>query len=141
MNYHTQYDRAPDQGLATDLVDYLTKDIGRGGVIVDRAGQVDEDRAESFAGAATRQEMVRQHTAAFSEEHDVDDLADAARDVAREHLDGMWVAGIHVSNPGNPHIHIAEAGGEDELWMDRQDIEALRSDLAGRLGEPYGDLS
>lgn len=140
MNFHTQYHRNPTAEQSDDLVEYLAKDVGRGGFVVDRAGRVGEQRIKAFAKAATRQEMIRQHTAAFADEHDLEDLAGAARDVAREHLEGNWLVGIHTSNPGNPHVHIAQTGSEDELWMDTADIRELRSDLANRVGEPYGDL-
>jgi hypothetical protein len=139
MNFHTQYQRDPTAEQAEDLVEYLAKDVGRGGFVVDRAGRVEKDRVEAFAMAATRKEMVRQHSAAFANEHDLDALAAAGREISREHLEGNWLVGIHTSNTGNPHIHIAQAGSEDELWMDTDDIRQIRSDLATRLGESYGN--
>lgn len=137
MNYHTQYTR--DTGaIAGDLADYLGKD----GVVVGRSGEVlTPQEVDDFAAAAEREQMVRQHSAAFADEHDPDDLANAARAVAREQLGGQWAVGIHSSNPGNAHIHIAQAGSTADCWMDESDITAFRDALASRLGESIGEGS
>lgn len=137
MNYHTEYTRDTG-GIAGDLADYVAKD----GIAVGRSGEVlTRSEVEDFAAAAEREDMVRQHSAAFANEHDLDELADAARAVAREQLSGQWVVGVHNSNPGNPHVHIAQAGSTADCWMDGSDITAFRDDLASRLGESIGEGS
>ena len=83
--------------------------------------------------------MARFHTISFGSDHSVEELAEGAQRVAKEELGGEIEVGIHDSNPNHNHIHIAEAGDYDDLYMDRSDIDRVRSALADEFGESIGD--
>lgn len=138
MNFHTQYKRSPNFDDALALAEYTVKDQTRGGAAKMPSGHsVDDDDLQGWASWASRQDMIRSYSAAFSEEYEVSELATAASSLAKEQLQGEWILGVHTSNSGNAHIHIAQAGTESQLFMDGNDIERLRRDLATKMGEPY----
>ena len=138
MNFHTQYQRAPNFEDAMALAEYTVKDRNRGGIAQLPSGHsVDNADLQGWASWASRQDMIRSYSAAFSEEYEVSRLANTASNVAKEQLEGEWIIGIHTSNSGNAHVHIAQAGTEQQLYMDRQEIDRLRTDLAEKMGEPY----
>lgn len=120
------------------LAEYTVKDHARGGAAKMPSGHsIDADDLQGWASWASRQDMIRSYSAAFSDKHEIGELVTAASSVAKEQLQGEWILGIHTSNSGNAHIHIAQAGTESQLYLDENDIERLRRDLAEKMGEPY----
>ncbi|MFB6253060.1 MAG: hypothetical protein ABEI06_00455 [Halobacteriaceae archaeon] len=141
MKFHTQYRRNPSREQARNLTEYIANDRHRGGIVVDRAGEITDEDINGFALYASRCHLIRLHTATFRETYEPKMLANTGRAVARNYLDGLWLVGVHVSNPENPHIHIAQAGTTQEVWMDPADIREVRSAIADRVGESCGELS
>lgn len=139
MNYDVTAVWQPDAGEVGDMVDYLADD-GR----VSTASGLDADGAaiEGFIEVGDGSTLSRLHSFGFSEDWDPDDLADAAGGLARNHLDGEVLVGVHTANDGHNHVHIAEVGSRSECWMETSDIHRVRSDMADRFaGEQIGSDS
>jgi hypothetical protein len=131
MNYDVTAVWQPDAGKVGDMVDYLADD---GRVSTGSGLEADGAAVEGFVAVGEGSTLSRLHSFGFSADHDPDDLADAACRLAREHLDGETLVGVHTENEGNNHVHIGEVGSRSECWMDTGDIKRVRSAMADRFG-------
>jgi len=130
MRYELQYQRNPADDLGDRLTDYLADD----GMVVGPSGLVAGDREqEGFADFVSKQDMARLHTITFEDDYPPDEISEGIREVARQHLDGEFLIGIHDSNPKNNHAHIGHAGDESELWLESDDIREIRKDIVSHF--------
>ena len=136
MNYQTKYRSNPNKVLAQNLIEYVD---GDGMTFAPTGVESSQRQLDGFRDFAAKSEMMRFHTVSFSEDHSVDELLDGVRQIVHEELDGEIEIGIHVSNQGNNHIHLAQAGDYSELYMDRDDIKRVRVALADQFDESIGN--
>ena len=143
MNYKTTYRRNPGGAGAAKLTRYVSR--GPNGMadgsatVTDQRGHelVFED-VERFQEFAAESEMSRQHCFAFEDEHDPDALIEDTAKALDGELDGEYVIACHEDSE-NPHIHVAEAGAESDLYMEAEDIGSVRSSVADATGESIGE--
>ena len=138
VQYRTEYRRDPGPAEASKLVNYVARgDVGR----VERAAGVRATAADvdGFQRVATNAEMTRLHSFTFLEDRSPEALTDGIRNILQKHLNGSYLVGVDTDNEGNNHLHIAEAGDREELFMDRDDIAALREAVGERFGEDLAD--
>jgi|AntDeeMetagen681_2_1112603.scaffolds.fasta_scaffold09844_2 hypothetical protein len=136
MNYETTYRRDPDPAAAAKFVNYL-----RGGSSIIRRGagppatDADLDR---FRELVADSEVSRHHVFAFTENYDAEWLADQVADPLRDQLGGTFMLGVHTDTDHN-HVHVAQAGREEECFMDRDDLDRVRRSVASQVSEPLGE--
>jgi len=94
---------------------------------------------DGFQRIATNAEMTRLHSFTFLEDRTPEELTAGVRDVLQERLDGTYLVGVDVANDGNNHLHVAEAGDREELFMDRADIAEFREAIGERFDEDLAD--
>ena len=138
VQYRTEYRRNPRPSDAAKLVNYVARgDVGR----VERAAGVRATPADvdGFQRVATNAEMTRIHSFTFLEDRAPENLTDGIRSVLRDHLSGSYLVGVDIENDGNNHLHVAEAGNREALFMDRDDIAAFREAVGERFGEDLAD--
>lgn len=138
VQYRTEYHRNPGPADAAKLTNYVARgDVGRvertTGV---RATSTDID---GFQRVAANAEMTRLHSFTFLEDRAPEELTTGIRDVLQDRLKGTYLIGVDVANAGNNHLHVAEAGDRDELFMDRDDIATLREAVAECFDEDLAD--
>ena len=138
VQYRTEYQRNPGPADAAKLANYVARgDVGR----VERAAGVRATPADvdGFQRVATNAEMTRLHSFTFLENRAPEELATGIRDVLQERLNGTYIVGVDVANDGNNHLHIAEAGDREELFMDRTDIAEFREAVGNQFDEDIAD--
>jgi|GEM_PF-6932010 hypothetical protein len=138
VQYRTEYQRNPGPADAAKLANYVARgDVGR----VERAAGVRATPADvdGFQRIATNAEMTRLHSFTFLEDRTPEELTAGVRDVLQERLDGTYLVGVDVANDGNNHLHVAEAGDREELFMDRADIAEFREAIGERFDEDLAD--
>ena len=138
VQYRTEYQRNPDPADAAKLVNYVARgDVGR----VERAAGVRATPADidGFQRVATNAEMTRLHSFTFLENRPPEELTTGVRDVLQERLNGTYLVGVDVANDGNNHLHVAEAGDREELFMDRTDIAEFREAVGNQFDEDLAD--
>ena len=143
MNYKTTYRRNPGGAGAAKLSRYVSRGPngmadGSATVADMRGHELTFEDVERFQARAAEAEMSRQHCFAFEAEHEPDDLIDATTDALDGELDGEYVVACHQDSE-NPHIHVAEAGAESDLYMEPEDIGSVRSSVADATGETIGE--
>ena len=138
VQYRTEYQRNPDPADAAKLANYVARgDVGR----VERAAGVRATPADvdGFQLVATNAEMTRLHSFTFLKNRAPEELTTGIRDVLQERLNGTYLVGVDVANDGNNHLHVAEAGDREELYMDRTDIVEFREAVGERFDEDLAD--
>ena len=138
VQYRTEYLRNPDPAAASKLVNYVARgDVGR----VERAAGVRATATDvdGFQRVAMNAEMTRLHSFTFLEDRSPEELTDGIRSILQERLSGTYLVGVDTANEGNNHLHVAEAGTQEELYMDRDDIAALREAVGERFDEDLAD--
>ena len=138
VQYRTEYQRNPDPADAAKLANYVARgDVGR----VERAAGVRATPADvdGFQRVATNAEMTRLHSFTFLENRPPEELTTGVRDVLQERLSGTYLVGVDVANDGNNHLHVAEAGDREELFMDRTDIAEFREAVGNQFDEDLAD--
>jgi hypothetical protein len=143
MNYKTTYRRNPGGAGAAKLSKYVSRGPngmadGSATVADSRGHELKFEDVEGFQASAAESEMSRQHCFAFADEHDPDALIEATTDALDGELDGNYIVACHTDTE-NPHIHVAEAGAESDLYMKPQDIGSVRSSVADATGESIGE--
>lgn len=134
VQYRTGYRQNPGGQEAGMLTNYVCRgDVGR----VERASGVTASSGDvdAFEALASGSDLARLHSFAFAEDRAPDVLASEVRGVIADHLDGSYLVGVDVESEGNNHLHVAQAGDWDEVYMDHEDIAAIRSDVADAVGE------
>lgn len=90
----------------------------------------DQDR-EHYHRIGSGQEVSRLYSVAFANEHDHEEIAERAQSVAKKHLGGQVLVGIHDGGEDtNSHLHLGEVGSRDECWYTIEEYRAFRRDLA-----------
>ena len=138
VQYRTEYQRNPGPAAAAKLTNYVARgEVGR----VERAAGVQATGADvdGFQRVATNAEMTRLHSFTFLEDRTPEELTDGIRSVLRDRLDGSYLVGVDIENDGNNHLHIAEAGNQDDLYMNQDDIAALRQAVGEQFDEDLAD--
>lgn len=136
MNYDVRGERNASVDRCQDMVRYLAKDDL---VFTAEGFLADESERFAFGEYASSQARTNFHSLGFEHPHDRADLDEATRSAAAEHLGGDYLVGVHWSNPGNSHVHLAQAGSIDETEMGADAIRAFRSAVCDRLdGEQIG---
>jgi len=127
MHYRTDYELRPTAEQAYKLKNYVA---GNAELVVTQAGLEADDRdLGAFAKGASHAKETRQHTISMAREHDIEDLAERARAVAKDALDGNWMVGVHVpDDDANQHLHIAEfshqeRGTDFDIYEVRDQLE------------------
>jgi hypothetical protein len=138
VQYRTEYRRDPGPAEAAKLVNYVARgDVGH----VERAAGVQATTADidGFQRVAVNAEMTRLHSFTFLDDRSPEELTAGVRSILQDHLDGTYLVGVDIANEGNNHLHVAEAGDREELFMDRNDIATLRETVGERFGEDLAD--
>lgn len=142
MILKTSYRKRDEKGSPVEqLVDYLNKSQG----LMNRCGcEMDESAKQRFVEATAECDMGRLLT--FSPDNqDLSDkeLSRATRRTMGEFLEGKYSAdylfAIH-RDTDQPHTQVAVAGNEDDLHMDREDIEKLQQSALEEFREEEMEL-
>lgn len=136
MNYHANFESHPRAEAAGKLVNYVSAG-GDARVVDPRGMDVSEQALDDFRARTIGAESSGMHSFSFSDEHDPDELIEAARETLPDHLDGDYLIGVH-EDTGKAHLHVAEAGSRDELYQPRDEMMDFRSDVADSVEETIG---
>lgn len=136
MNYDPSHVANPGMGAAARLVGYVSQG-GDAKVVDSRGVSVSEDELLGFRASAAQSDSTAMHSFSFADDHDPDELLDAAHETLPDHLDGEYLIGVH-EDTDKAHLHIAEAGTRDELYHPATAVTALGNDMADATNEVYG---
>ena len=120
----------PNGRDAHKLVNYVAGNATR--VVTNAGVEATDHDLTTFAEYASQVDQQRLHTISFHDVHDVAELVDRARAIGEE-LDGAWLAGVHVPDDGNPHIHIAEAGDYAAVNRGPPGLDDVRERIASEF--------
>ena len=138
VQYRTEYQRNPEPADAARLVNYVARgDVSR----VERAVGVHatSDDIDAFQRIAATAGMTRLHSFTFLENRAPEEITNKIRSALQEHLDGTYLVGVDTENDGNNHLHVAEAGDREELFMNREDIAMFRETVGQYFNEDLAD--
>lgn len=129
MILKTSYRKRDEMGSPVEqLVEYLDESQG----LFDRCGsEMDESAKQRFIDASSECGMGRLLTFSPDDDQDLSDteLSKATRRTMGEYLEGKYstdyLFAVHRDTE-QPHTQVAVVGNEDDLHMDRADIEELR---------------
>lgn len=133
VQYRTTYRANPSGKEAGQLTNYACRggDVSR----VERAGGFSATAADvdAFEKLIPGNDLARMHSFSFAENRQVDELANKVRGAIDDNIEGQYLIGVDTE--GNNHVHVAEVGDWDDVYMTREDIDAIRSDVADAVGE------
>lgn len=128
MFCHSSTYTNPSSREVAELVTYVCS----GSIAETVAGTevTDRDR-EHYHRIGRGQEVSRLYSIAFANEHDHEEIADRAQSMAKKHLGGQVLVGVHPGDEEiNSHLHLAEIGSKDESWYTKDEYRAFRNELA-----------
>jgi hypothetical protein len=131
------------RGDAGDLLEYIQRDDKEGECVPvrDHSGrQLDEERIAAFAEQSAKHGFERHLILAPDSEAQLttDQLDRGTRRLMSDwRADRPSVSYVYAVHPGDgkPHVHAAATGRERDLYMDREDLAALRQDATEAFRE------
>jgi hypothetical protein len=136
MFLHSSTYTNPSSREVAELISYTCS----GPIATSKMGRdvTDSDR-EHYHRIGRGQEISRLYSVAFANEHSHKEIADRAQSVAKKHLGGQVLIGVHDGDEEtNSHLHLAEVGSKDESWYTIDEYRAFRNELAEQF--PDEDL-
>lgn len=133
MNYDPSHVMNPGPGAAARLLNYVSQN-GQARVVSPRGMPVGDDELRRFRALVTESDSSAMHSFAFADEHDPDQLVDSIREPLADHLDGNYLIGVHTDT-GKSHLHIAECGSRDDLYLPSSKIAEFAPAVAESVGE------
>lgn len=116
------------RGSAANLVDYIEHD----GTLRNRAGLEMDDWERNQLIQRSKQEQFERHVVVSphnADQLDTDEIGHAVRETINDQFDGSTVDyaySVHTDGGDRPHAHVVLVGDEQDLYMDREDCDALR---------------
>lgn len=127
MFLHSSTYTNPSSREVAELISYVCS----GPIATSKVGtEVTDGDREHYHRIGRGQEISRLYSVAFANEHDHEEIAERAQSVAKKHLGGQVVIGVHAGDEEiNSHLHLGEVGSRDESWYTIDEYRAFRRDL------------